>query len=252
MTATPASLPEWHIDVDGCVNFRDAGGWRTEDGGRMRTGRLYRSDDPIRITGAGRQAVAGLGLARVIDLRQHSQFVRAPGFIDAEHTDHIPLLDRIIDPDNPPSLTTPNDIADLYEMMLDRSKVPLGQALEAVARHIGEGPVLVHCAYGKDRAGLVTALVQSAIGVPAEWVIEDYARSHQPGRRRRAWTLAEPLPDDPDTSHVPDFLFGADAESMRILLDRVINRHGSLRTWAEHHAPDPDTIGRIRAALLDR
>ena len=73
-------LPAWHLDVEGCTNFRDAGGWATTDGGRMRTGLLYRSDDPIRLTASGRAVVESLGLRLVVDLRQRAQFERGPGF----------------------------------------------------------------------------------------------------------------------------------------------------------------------------
>ena len=65
-----------HLDIDGCFNVRDAGGWPTEDGRRMRTGVLYRADDPVRLTDEGRGGIAELGLRAVIDLRQKAQFDR--------------------------------------------------------------------------------------------------------------------------------------------------------------------------------
>jgi len=75
-------LPEWHVEVDGCVNFRDAGGWETIEGAMVRRGRLYRSDDPTRITSSGCAAVDRLGLAKVIDLGQQTQFSRTPGWVE--------------------------------------------------------------------------------------------------------------------------------------------------------------------------
>lgn len=248
---TDTTLPDWHVAVDGCTNFRDAGGWPTVDGGRMWLGVLYRSDDPVRLTPAGREAVAAIGLSAVIDLRQHSQFVRGPGFLPPERTVHLPLVDRVIDPDDPPRLDDADDIADLYVGMLERSRQSLGHAMDAIATHLPAGPVLVHCAYGKDRAGLVTALVQAAIGLPAEAIIADYERSHEPCRRRRAWQLAEPLPDDPPTAHVPPFLFSAPARTMESLLDRVVAEHGSLTAWAGSFPCSPDTLDRLRHELLD-
>jgi protein-tyrosine phosphatase len=245
------ALPEWHVEVDGCKNFRDAGGWTTLDGARMRRGRLYRSDDPVRVTETGRQTVAGLGLAAVVDLRQESQFMRSPGFLPPERTVHLPLVDRVIDTENPPRLESPEDIVDLYVGMLERSEEQLGRVLDAIATHLESGPVLVHCAYGKDRAGLVTAIVQAAIGVPAESIVADYHRSHEPSRRRRAWQIAEPLPDDPNTKLVPPFLFEAPATVMGTLLERVTEEHGSLATWVASFPSAPDTIDRLRHELLE-
>ena len=251
-TGPVVDLPAWHVDVEGCTNFRDAGGWATADGGRMRTGALYRSDDPIRLTATGRAAVAALGLRLVVDLRQKAQFDRSPGFIRADRTVHVQLVDRVIDPHNPPTLHEPSDITDLYEGMLDRSLPQVARALDLVAAHIGEGPVLVHCAYGKDRAGLVTALVQAAIGLPAETIAEDYSRSDGPTQRRREWLLGEPLPGDPPTALAPPFLFTAPAQAMTGLLERMTRRYGSLDGWVAHLPIADDTVARLRDGLVER
>lgn len=75
-----APLPDGHLAVEGCVNFRDAVGGGGPTDGSMRRGVLWRSDDPIRITARGCATVAALGLVAVIDVRQDNQFVRRPPF----------------------------------------------------------------------------------------------------------------------------------------------------------------------------
>lgn len=240
------------LEIEGCTNFRDAGGWALDGGGRMRLGRLYRADDPLRLTESGRRRVAELGLAAAVDLRQHAQFVRGPGFLSPERTAHIPLVDRVIDPDNPQTIESPADLADLYDGMLDGSAEPIARALDAIATGLSDGPVLVHCAFGKDRTGLLCALVQAAIGVPAASIVEDYGASDGPTRYRRAWTLAEPLHDDPPTAHVPPALFTAPAEAMQVLVDRMVECHGSLTAWAGSFPTRPDTIDGLRHELIER
>jgi protein tyrosine/serine phosphatase len=240
-----------HVDVDGCVNFRDAGGWATTDGRVVCRGRLYRSDDPIRITPAGREVVDSLDLALVVDLRQQSQFSRSPGFVERERTAHIPLVDQVVDHQDPPPLDTPTDIADLYGGMLGQSRDQVGRVLDRIADTLPEGPVLVHCAFGKDRAGLITALIHAAIGVRRDDIVADYVRSDEPAQRRRATLIDNPSPDDPPVARLPATLFRAPAETIELVLDRAVDEHGSLEAWVASFPISASTIERLRAELVD-
>ena len=242
-------LPEWHVDVDGCVNFRDTGGWATVDNGTVRRGRFFRSDDPIRITAAGRAAVDLLGLALVVDLRQQTQFSRTPGFVEPERTAHVPLVDQVVDHSDPPPLDTPRDIADLYAGMLAESSGQVARVLDVVAGRVSTGPVLVHCAFGKDRAGLITALVHAAIGVQPDDIVADYVRSDVPSQRRRRAMIEQPLDDDPPIAHLPETLFRAPAETIELVLARAVDQHGSLDAWVRSFPIADSTIDLLRAGL---
>jgi hypothetical protein len=215
----------------------------------MRTGVHYRADDPVRITDEGRACVSALGLRAVIDLRQQAQFDRGHLF-DKTITHHIPLVDRIIDIDDPPQLEHAADLVDLYEDMVERGATQVVRAVDTVAEHIAEGPVLVHCVAGKDRTGLVVALIQAAIGVTPESIIQEYALSDEPAQRRRVAMMNEPLHGDPPVGRSPELLWTAPAETMALYTQRVIELHGSLDAWPGALGVSKATIGRLRDGLL--
>lgn len=218
----------------------------------MRLGRLYRSDDPIRLTSQGRATVEALGLAAAIDVRQHAQFRRSPGFLDPQRTFHRPLVDRVVDLLNPPKLESPGDVADIYQDLVATARGQIGEVVELTARHLNDGPVLIHCAYGKDRTGLIVALIQAAIGLPTEAIVEDYGRSDEPARRRYQLMLEHPLLGDPDLSNAPPYLFTAPAAIMAEYLRRVEAHHGTLRAWVDHFELRPGTVDALSEQLLTR
>ena len=76
------------------------------------------------------------------------------------------------------------------------------RAVDTVAEYIADGPVLVHCVAGKDRTGLVVALIQAALGVPRDSIIAEYALSDEPTQRRRKAMISAPLSDDPPVAPV--------------------------------------------------
>ena len=217
----------------------------------MRTGLLYRADEPVRLTDEGRAAIDRLGLRAVVDLRQKAQVDRGHLFAAPEITHHIQVVDRVIDVDNPPSqFDQAVDIVDLYEDMVERGSVQLVRAVDTVAEHIVDGPVLVHCIAGKDRTGLVVALIQGALGVTLESVIEEYALSDDPTRRRRAMMISDPRAGDPPVHRSPEMLWTAPAEVMALYTRRIVHRHGSLTAWASGIGVSDATVQRLRERLI--
>jgi protein-tyrosine phosphatase len=167
------------IRLPGTVNLRDVGGYPAADGdgragggGTVRWGTLLRSDALHRLDGSGRAALAGLGLRTVVDLRTNAEVRAAPSALDdaGVATFHVPLFDASAIGRLPPEL------AAVYRYMIDDCGP---QIASAIGRLCGDGalPGLVHCTAGKDRTGLVVALVLEVIGVPDEVIAADYALS---------------------------------------------------------------------------
>jgi protein-tyrosine phosphatase len=164
--------PDRRISVPGTANLRDVGGYPAAGGGTVRWRTLYRSDALDRLGGSGRAALAGLGLRTVIDLRTYGEVAAAPTALDGHvsRTCHVPLFSEAAIGRLPPEL------AAVYTHMIDRC----GRAVaRAIGQLCGDGalPGLVHCTAGKDRTGLVVALILEVIGVPDDVIAADYALS---------------------------------------------------------------------------
>jgi protein-tyrosine phosphatase len=108
----------------------------------------------------------------------------------------------------------------------------------------------VHCTAGKDRTGLVVALIHAAIGVSLENIADDFTLSDAPSRRRRAAMLAAPVTGDPPVARSPEFLWTAPRETMRLLASQAIDEFGSLDAWPRAVGVSGAAIERLRAGLL--
>ncbi|WP_406114530.1 tyrosine-protein phosphatase [Streptomyces sp. NBC_01014] len=151
--------------IDGVRNFRDAGGL-----GGLQPGVLYRSGALHALSEKGACELGDLGVRAVVDLRSRPEVTARP---DALHGAAIRYL-------HVPVFTEqrwPQEQMELYPSMAEHS----GRAVLAVVRHLraeSKGPVLVHCASGKDRTGVVVALVQTLFGASEAEVVADFVRSN--------------------------------------------------------------------------
>jgi protein-tyrosine phosphatase len=238
------------LAIEGCFNFRDAGGWPTDGGQTMRQGVLYRGDAPERLTAAGRATVEALGLTCVVDLRQKRFVEISLGFAPDDVTHHIELVDQMIDYSNMPRLEEPVDLTNMYVDLIGRSKPQLVRAIEVLADHVSSGPVLVHCTAGKDRTGLVVALIQAAIGVSVDSIADDFFQSDAPSRRRRVAMIESPTKGDPPVARAPEFLWTSPRESMYLLASGAVEKFGSLGAWPLALGVSPAAIEKLRIGLL--
>ncbi|WP_319458880.1 tyrosine-protein phosphatase [Micromonospora sp. RTP1Z1] len=154
------------LDWPDCRNARDLGGTPTSDGRRIRVGALLRSDGHDLLTGPAVQAVRDSSVSRIIDLRRARECERNPSPFarDAPYR-HSPLLNEVLDYVPPP---------DSYSPMLDHNRHRIGAAFR-VAAEAPPGGVVVHCHAGKDRTGVLVALLLAVAGVAPDEIADDYA-----------------------------------------------------------------------------
>ncbi|MDJ0788769.1 MAG: tyrosine-protein phosphatase [Myxococcota bacterium] len=237
MGPAPRIVAERRLQIDGAPNFRDLGGYETQDGRRVAWGHVYRSGSLAELTPEGVRRVADLGIALVCDFRTDAEAEAEPSVLsEATEVLRLPIIAPEVEPARIRKRFEEGDFAGLdaafmqraYVNMLESHAESFGEALRRVAR--AEAPTLVHCTAGKDRTGLASALLLSVLGVSDATVLADYALSEVYSWRhiRRAslsLLLAgiEPLTMRPVIGTDPAVLEGALAE--------LRAKHGSVERY---------------------
>jgi protein tyrosine/serine phosphatase len=225
------------IPVLGSHNLRDLGGLRTADGALVRSGRVFRSDYPAFADLDGGRPVAALGLATVVDLRRGREaaeecvrwadhgvtHLRCPLVAGAEDSWHA-----------------------RYQAYLTHRPETVVAAVRAVLDPARQ-PVLFHCAAGKDRTGVLAALLLQVLGVPDEAVIADYVLTAdvlEPimSRLQAIELYAQMLGTSPLEAQRPR------AEHMTAFLGWLADQGGVVR-WLVEHGVSPAEIDGFREAM---
>ena len=166
-----------HIAFDRLHNFRDLGGYRTQDGRTVRWNQLYRSDSLGKLQGDDWNRFLQMGIRSVIDLRYPWE-IEAKGRIpvDDGFTYHnLSIEHRTYDQ---AALSTDLDatrfLADRYAEVVEDGILELQQVFRVMSEK-RDGALVFHCASGKDRTGIVSALVLGLLGVPEADIVADFA-----------------------------------------------------------------------------
>ena len=170
--------PRRRLDLPRLLNARDLGGCPTLDGGLTRWRSLMRADDLAQLDAAGLRALTDLGIETVIDLRWRSEAERHPSPIPAAlphvHYRQVSLLTPTEDEWHERSADATKALWNC--VVLERVRLELREVLAAIAA-AAPGPLLFHCIAGKDRTGLVAALLLALAEVVPAAIAHDYALS---------------------------------------------------------------------------
>ena len=252
------------IELEGAVNVRDLGGLPTIDGRTTRTGVLLRADNLQGLTAADVQRLTrDVGLRTVVDLRTTGELhLEGDGPLRATDVTHhhLSLLPEVEDePDEVeaegavPHRTdragrSPTDMTGYYVGYVEDVPANLAAALLVLADPAA-GPVLVHCAAGKDRTGVVVALALSLAGVRREAVVADYVRSAERIEAVLARLQASPTYGPGLAGVEPDDL-RPNADSMERFLDHVDSAYGGPHGLAMTIGVDEQAVARLAARLV--
>lgn len=244
------------LELDGAVNVRDLGGLPTQDGGRIATGVLLRADNLQDLSEKDvRRLVDDQGLQTVLDLRTPAEVTgEGPGPLVHEGVRHvnldlIPGWDPMADSSGrivPHEQREKNDLSHFYLGYMDEAAAAVVQALRVIADP-DSGHVVVHCAAGKDRTGVIVALALTVAGVSREEVVDDYALSAERVEAIRDRLAASPTyAKDMVRRSLDDMR--PHALSMRHFLDRLDER-GGVSTWLTEHGFGRDEQAALKARL---
>jgi protein-tyrosine phosphatase len=234
---------------EGLLNARDLGGYPTADGRRTRWGAVVRSDSLAALTPAGRRALLDYRVRSMVDLRLPAEVVRHPNPFAEPDTHGVAYVNvSFIDPATPPREDEDTRLADDYKGMLDRFRGPVAAVMAAIA-NAPEGGVLVHCAAGKDRTGLIAALLLGLVGVAPETIAADYALTAECLRPRNQRWL-EDGPGDRDERAALLARFAPTAEVMLEVLDHLNQRYGGVEPYLLEAGVVAADLDRLRERLL--
>lgn len=249
-----------HVELDSARNVRDLGGYQGRAGQTLRWQRLYRADDLSRASEADQARLASLGIATIIDLRTDEEraVARPPGLLGGADVEihHLPMArdgrSRWDDLDRLPRVGgfhAEDLLARRSLGMLVDGAPAIADALRILAQP-GAQPAVIQSTLGKDRAGLVAAVVLALLGVATATIAEDYARSEAPVVTDVAARSVNG-PDDRGARWEPAFeLLAAPPQAIVRVLDHVNQRCGSMVGFARGIGVEFEVIEALHRQLL--
>lgn len=261
-------IPSTEPELAGVRNFRDVGGLPTVDGRRVRHGVLFRSGHLAHATAEDAVFLGSLGLHTIFDFRNAADQklegpdVELPGVLNV----NLPLSDPA-DGAEFWKMVREGDLDQLREILADGKAANrmIASYRKMIKERTGEHsrvlhalaedsvPALMHCAAGKDRAGLSIAVTLLALGVEREAIITDYLESNAKHRRykvRRSGSDASAY--SPEVMELLSPLFDARAEYLAAAFEAIDENWGGVDAYLEQGLRvTPELRERLRERLLD-
>jgi protein-tyrosine phosphatase len=261
-------IPSTEPELAGVRNFRDVGGLPTVDGRRVRHGVLFRSGHLAHATDDDAAFLSSLGLHTIFDFRNAAdQKLEGPDVeLPGVRNVNLPLSDpadgaefwkmvRDGDVDQLRALLDDGKAAGRmiasYRTIIKHRTAEHSRVLHALAED--SVPALMHCAAGKDRAGLSIAVTLLAVGVEREAIVADYLESNAKHRRYKVHrSSSSPNAYSPEIMELLSPLFDARAEYLQAAFDTVEETWGDVDTYLEQGLKlTPTSRELLRERLLD-
>lgn len=237
-------------ELGGIYNLRDTGGYSAATG-TTKWGKLLRSDALHRLDDAGRERLAELGLAHVIDLRGVAEREAAQSLLGglAVNQHHLAAFDEA----NPVAQVSLDlSLAELYDAIIEKRGDWLADVVRVIANSADDEAVLVHCTAGKDRTGLVIALALAAAGVDRAEIVADYALTEANLRGEWSESMVSMIEAGGVvmTPQLLELVSASPAEVMEGILARIDRDYGSAADYLLAHGLTDDELRMLTAQLI--
>jgi protein-tyrosine phosphatase len=248
--SSPSGRPP--LRIEGLVNIRDLGGIPTHTGQPIARGRLIRSDNPRNLASHGWQQLhERIGPRVIIDLRSETEVDRDNYTVDSLKTRRVgfPMMPQSGITEDEIAAGACSNLIDDYLTQLAVNADSIAGALSVIAQS-SSAPVMVHCTAGKDRTGILVALVLRLLNVPDDEIIVDYAASAPAMVEIVSRIRNTPLFQENGLAQAPPWIFAAEKETMAGFLAGLDDRYGGAAGWARAHRLDRALIEDLRESLL--
>lgn len=241
-----------HIACDGAFNVRDLGGYRAGDGRTVRWRTLFRADGLHRVEAADRDVLAALGWRTVLDLRTVVEVESGSYVRDGVDVVHLPLLRETWDA----AALAAHDaepvafLAARYLEMAEHGADAIAAAFEVLAAST-RLPVVFHCSAGKDRTGVLAALVLATLGVDDDEIADDYHRSAAAMDGLVAWITAHRPEVAEHIARQPAAFLACPPQAIVAFLDGLRARHDGVHGYLADIGVDARTIESLADVLLE-
>ncbi len=241
-----------HIEVEGSYNVRDLGGYPTVDGRQTRWRVLIRAGSLEKTTPTGVQQLADYGVKTVIDLRDEWETTHYPDAVTQLTTivyHNLPMIgDELFQNEHWKTAATKHITLDqLYGNMLDYCQTQIGQIVSTLTE---APPVTVfHCFVGKDRTGLLAALLLNLVGVPNDVIAADYALTGERIAAQLAEWRASALRNGQDMA-LFERDFGCEAQAMLTTLADLDARYGGAAAYLRTCGVTDAQLSSLQTRLL--
>ena len=246
--------PKRRLEIEGAYNVRDLGGYSTRDGSRTRWMRFLRADSLHRLSHSAQTTLLDYGVRTIIDLRRTNETRAEPNVfagsavVEYHHLNMIGDEDFGIEP-LPEETERPLQIANDYFWFLGKFQIQVNQILETLV-DAGNQAALFHCAGGKDRTGLISALLLGLAGVPRATIAADYSLT--------ARYMVVPYLTYSDADADPEIRTWADyqrtycpPETMLLVLDHLERNYGGVEGYVRTVGLSKGQIGQLRDTLVE-
>ena len=254
------------IRLKGAPNFRDLGGYHNADGKLVKRRQLYRSEGLHQLTTEDHQVLHDLGVKLICDLRSDYERAKKPTVWPAHMLPKTLIMDVNAD------IRAEN--ADLYGMLRKDPTENGAHAMmmyvyryvpEALTKHLGKFfnavtadghlPLILHCSAGKDRTGVLSAILLMTLGVPRKTVVDDYMKTHEyrdaVKLKAKVVELMEPIIGKTPSPEMVELMAGVEPIYIDTAIDAIMDQYKTMDAYLHSAGVSSQQIEHFRSHMLE-